>query len=50
MPDRSVKHVHVVARAFRDESGDIEFVGAVMDLTERKRTRCCSLESEGCSR
>jgi signal transduction histidine kinase len=37
MPDRSIKHVHVVARAFRDESGGIEFVGAVMDLTERKR-------------
>src|SRR6267143_3887920 len=37
MPDRSVRHVHVVARAFSDESGGIEFVGAVMDLTERKR-------------
>jgi len=37
MPDHSMKHVHVVARAFRDESGGIEFVGAVMDLTERKR-------------
>jgi signal transduction histidine kinase len=37
MPDRSVRHVHVVARAFRDESGDLEFIGAVMDLTERKR-------------
>src|SRR6266853_1810314 len=37
MPDRSIKHVHVVARAFGDESGGIEFVGAVMDQTERKR-------------
>jgi NO-binding membrane sensor protein with MHYT domain/signal transduction histidine kinase len=37
MPDRSIRHVHVVARAFSDESGAIEFVGAVMDLTERKR-------------
>jgi signal transduction histidine kinase len=37
MPDRSIKHVHVVARAFRDDSGGLEFVGAVMDLTERKR-------------
>jgi len=37
MPDRSVRHVHVVARAFSDESGGIEFVGAVMDLTERKQ-------------
>jgi signal transduction histidine kinase len=37
VPDRSVRHVQVVARASRDESGGIEFVGAVMDLTERKR-------------
>jgi signal transduction histidine kinase len=37
MPDRSVRHVQVVARAFSDESGGIEFVGAVMDLTERKQ-------------
>jgi signal transduction histidine kinase len=37
MPDRSLKHVHVVARAFSDESGDIEFIGAVMDVTGRKR-------------
>src|SRR5580700_8808446 len=37
MPDGSVKHVHVVAHALGDESGGIEFVGAVMDVTERKR-------------
>jgi signal transduction histidine kinase len=37
MPDRSIKHVHVVARAHRDESASIEFIGAVMDVTERKR-------------
>jgi signal transduction histidine kinase len=37
MPDRSIKHVHVVARTFSDESGGAEFVGAVMDLTERKQ-------------
>jgi signal transduction histidine kinase/CheY-like chemotaxis protein len=37
IPDGSVKHVHVVARAERDESNEIEFVGAVMDVTERKR-------------
>jgi PAS domain S-box-containing protein len=33
MPDGSVKYVHVVARALSDESGGIEFVGAVMDVT-----------------
>src|SRR6266478_8774362 len=34
MPDGAVKHVHVVAHAERDELGEIEFVGAVMDTTE----------------
>jgi signal transduction histidine kinase/PAS domain-containing protein len=37
MPDGSVKHVHVVAHAERDESGKAEFVGALTDITERKR-------------
>src|SRR6266852_3204202 len=37
MPDGAVKHVHVVAHAERDESGELEFVGAVMDSTESKR-------------
>jgi len=37
MPDGSVKHVHVVAHAARDASGELEFVGAVMDTTESKR-------------
>jgi NO-binding membrane sensor protein with MHYT domain/signal transduction histidine kinase len=37
MPDSSVKYVHVVAHALSDESGSIEFVGAVMDITGRKR-------------
>jgi PAS domain S-box-containing protein len=36
IPDGSVKHVHVMAHAHRDESGSIEFVGAVQDITERK--------------
>jgi PAS domain S-box-containing protein len=37
MPDGSVTHVHVVAHALGDELGSVEFVGAVMDVTERKR-------------
>jgi PAS domain S-box-containing protein len=36
MPDDSVKHVHVVARAISDEPGNIGFVGAVMDVTVAK--------------
>jgi PAS domain S-box-containing protein len=36
LPDDSVKHVHVVAHAVKDEAGNVEFVGAVTDITERK--------------
>src|SRR5207248_8712738 len=38
MPDGSVKYVHAVARAVRDASGNIEFVGAVTDVTVAKET------------
>ncbi|MGA7191228.1 MAG: MHYT domain-containing protein [Candidatus Acidiferrales bacterium] len=37
MPDGFIKYVRVVAHALGNESGTIEFVGAVMDVTERKR-------------
>jgi PAS domain S-box-containing protein len=37
MPDGSVKHVHATAHAVTDASGGIEFVGAVTDVTSRKR-------------
>jgi PAS domain S-box-containing protein len=37
MPDERVKHIHVVARAVRDEVGEVDFVGAVMDVTDRKK-------------
>src|SRR5712692_5083791 len=37
MPDSAVKHVHVVAHAVSEESGKLEFVGAVLDVTERKQ-------------
>jgi PAS domain S-box-containing protein len=46
MPDGTVKHVHVVAHAGRDESGDIEFVGAVMDISDRKRAEEALRRSE----
>ena len=39
MPDGSVKHIHVLARALEPTSGDFEFVGAVTDVTERKQVR-----------
>src|SRR5258708_24423671 len=37
MPDGAVQHSHVVAHADTDDSGELEFVGAVMDTTESKR-------------
>jgi PAS domain S-box-containing protein len=47
MPDGAVKHVHVVAHAERAESGELEFVGAVMDTTESKRVEKELRRSEG---
>ena len=37
MPEGSVKYVHATAHAATDASGGIEFVGAVTDVTARKR-------------
>jgi PAS domain S-box-containing protein len=35
--DGSVKYLHVLARASETSSGDLEFVGTVTDVTERKQ-------------
>jgi PAS domain S-box-containing protein len=45
-PDGSVKHVHVVAHAQRDDWGSVEFVGAVTDITGRKRAEEALRRSE----
>jgi len=37
MPDGSIKYLRVVAHPSGGESGRLEFVGAVTDITERKR-------------
>jgi signal transduction histidine kinase/HAMP domain-containing protein len=37
MPDGSTKHVRAVAHAVRDPSGQLRFLGAVVDLTASKR-------------
>src|SRR5271154_2425904 len=39
MPDGSLKHIHIVAHSSRDTSGNLEYVGAVMDVTEREKAR-----------
>ena len=36
LPDDLVKHVHVEAHAVKDKAGNLEFVGAVTDITDRK--------------
>jgi len=36
MPSGAIKHLHVRAHALHDSRGNIEFVGAVIDITERK--------------
>ena len=37
MPDGSVKYVHVVAHAVRDQADQLEFIGAVVDVTANKQ-------------
>ena len=46
LPDGSVKHLHVVAHAVTDDRGRREFVGSVMDITERERAEEGLRESE----
>jgi len=38
MPGGAVKHLHVVARVLEAATGKREYVGAVIDFTERKQT------------
>src|SRR6201997_3217258 len=37
LPDGDVKYLHAVAHAGRDSSGNLEYMGVVTDITERKR-------------
>src|SRR5712672_2420230 len=36
MPDGSIKHIYNLAHCFRDEAGNAEVLGAIMDITEGK--------------
>ena len=36
MPDKTIKYVHVIARRRSDDSGNLEFIGAVRDVTAAK--------------
>ena len=46
MPDGSVKHVRVAGRARTDKPGELEFVGAVTDITGAKRAEEALRRSE----
>jgi PAS domain S-box-containing protein len=46
MPDGSVKHLHALARAGKDASGGLEFVGAVTDVTAAKEAERKLRDSE----
>jgi PAS domain S-box-containing protein len=37
LPEERVKHVHAIAHAVQNASGDREFIGAVTDMTDHKR-------------
>ena len=37
LPDGSVKHVRVTAHPSRDTGGDLEFVGAITDITQQRQ-------------
>jgi PAS domain S-box-containing protein len=46
MPDGRVKHLHVLSHASRDSSGNLEFVGAVMDITATRQAEEALRKSE----
>jgi len=46
MPDGSVKYVHVKARRVDDETGDIDFVGALSDVTSSKEAAAALQEAQ----
>ena len=46
LPDGRVKHVHALAHALQDASGNREFVGAVTDITERRQAEAVIRQQE----
>jgi PAS domain S-box-containing protein len=47
LPDGSVKYVHIVGYAVRDDSSNIEYVGAIMDITTRKQAEEALRKTQG---
>jgi PAS domain S-box-containing protein len=46
LPDGRAKHVHAIAHALQDASGNREFVGAVTDITEQRHAGALIREQE----
>jgi PAS domain S-box-containing protein len=46
LPDGSVKHVRVTAHPSRDAAGNLEFVGAVTDVSQQRRAEAVIQERE----
>ena len=46
LPDGSIKYLHDLAHCIRDDSGNEEIVGAIMDITERKLAEAEQRRSE----
>lgn len=36
LPDQSVKHLHLIAHRARDHVDEVEYIGAVLDITQRR--------------
>lgn len=45
MPDESVKYMHVVAHATRDANGELEYIAAIQDVTDRRRSEAALIEA-----
>jgi formate hydrogenlyase transcriptional activator len=37
LPNGAIKHVHVIARPFKDERGNVELIGSIMDVTAHQK-------------
>lgn len=38
MPDKTIKHLHLIAHRAPDRDSQVEYIGAVQDVTERRRS------------
>ena len=50
IPGDSIKHVHALGHCLVSQSGDIEYIGTVMDITERKKAEAALRASEQVAR